>query len=104
MAVALLPARANPPTGANTITMRVLPPAPPRWHRGLLNPRLAHLHETRNGVPRTLDFEGRLVGISVCRVLLGGGEVDPAARQALCPRCEAVAAAMHSAPERGERS
>lgn len=103
MAVALLPARTNSPTGSNTITMRVLPPAPARWHRGLLNPRLAHLHETGNGVPRTLDFEGRLVGISVCRALLGGGEVDPAAGLALCPRCEAVAAVMHS-PGRGERS
>ncbi|MGX7829772.1 hypothetical protein ACTG9Q_32275 [Actinokineospora sp. 24-640] len=97
MVVALLPTDSEAPLGIDTITVRVLPPAPARWHRGLPNLRLAHLRETRNGVPRTLEFAGQPVGISVCGALLGDDEVDPASGLALCAQCEAIAAAVYGA-------
>lgn len=92
------PTRAAEPPVADTITLHVLPPAPPRWYGGLMRPARVHLLETRDGRARIIDFGGHRAGVGVCGVPLGGGPVSPADPcLELCPSCQASFAEIHPA-------
>lgn len=55
---------------------RVMLAAPAQWFCGVVNPRCLHLLETEDGRPRTLDIDGHVVGVAVCRTWLPGEAVN----------------------------
>ncbi len=50
----------------DTIQLRVLAPAPPRWYPGLVRPEVAHLLSTHDGRARLIEIDGRQVAVGVC--------------------------------------
>lgn len=81
---------------------RVLPPARPRWHRGLVRPRCVHLAETEDGQPRTVAVGPHLAGVAPCRAMLIGRALpDPFALDAeVCPVCWEVFQDVYAGPRR----
>lgn len=65
------------------------------WFRGLVNPRYLHLLETEDGQPRTLEVDGHIVGVAVCRAWLTGEAMDldvtVAGAARVCAACAAIA-------------
>jgi hypothetical protein len=62
------------PTNLDTSQLRVLPPAPARWHSDLARPEVVHLLSTDDGHARIVEFDGQPAVVSVCGAALS---IDP---------------------------
>ncbi len=64
--------------------------APLLWCWGLVNPAVAHVVETEDGVPRVIATEAGPVRVAVCRAWLSDQFVDIPCEQ--CPLCTELTA------------
>lgn len=92
----------------DTVRLRILPLAPPRWSLELLRPNVAHLQETEDGQPRriTVDDQMACIAVAPCRSLLADQAFLSLLRvkAEVCPECKAVAHHMHRLNWAGLRS
>ncbi len=64
------------------------PCAPSLWCWGLVNPTVAHVVETEDGVPRVIATDAGPVRVAVCRAWLSDQFVDiPCEPGEQCPLC-----------------
>jgi hypothetical protein len=62
------------------------------WGRGLIEPDVAHIRETRAGGPITYLADGTVVGYALCGAWLVGDVEPDAAGLARCSRCLEIVA------------